>query len=131
VRTALFHVLLSSGLAMPDAVMQYAMPDIDGMLVDVAAIQRRRDRMAAGLREQGYQLHIPEATFYLLPRSPVADDRTFCALLAEEGVAVLPGHVIELPGYFRISLTATDEMVEQSLPIFARAIQQARSRMHT
>jgi aspartate aminotransferase len=131
VRTALFHVLLSSGLAMPDAVMQYAMPDIDGMLVDVAAIQRRRDRMAAGLREQGYQLHVPEATFYLLPRSPVADDRTFCALLAEEGVAVLPGHVIELPGYFRISLTATDEMVEQSLPIFARAIQQARSRMHT
>jgi histidinol-phosphate/aromatic aminotransferase/cobyric acid decarboxylase-like protein len=31
------------------------------------------------------------------------------------------------PGYFRISLTATDEMVERSLPVFARAIEQARS----
>ena len=126
-RTALFHVLFSSGLVMPDAVMQYALPDIDGLLIDIAAIQRRRDRMVTRLREQGYQLHIPEATFYLLPRAPIADDRAFCALVADQGVAVLPGHVIELPGYFRISLTATDEMVEQSLPIFARVIEQARS----
>jgi len=124
-RDAVFHVLLSSGLAMPDAVMQYALPDIDGLLIDVAAIQRRRDRMVAALREQGYQVHSPEATFYLLPQAPVADDSAFCALLARQGVAVLPGHVIELPGYFRISLTATDEIVERSLPIFAHAIQHA------
>jgi aspartate aminotransferase len=126
-RKAVFHVLLSSGLAMPDAVMQYALPDIDGLLVDVAAIQRRRDRMVTGLQEQGYQVQSPEATFYLLPRAPVADDHVFCALLAGQGVAVLPGHVIELPGYFRICLTATDEMVERSLPIFANAIQNANS----
>jgi aspartate aminotransferase len=126
-RKAVFHALLSSGLAMPDAVMQYALPDIDGLLISVAAIQRRRDRMVAALREQGYQLHSPEATFYLLPQAPQADDRAFCAFLAEQGIAVLPGHVIELPGYFRISLTATDEMVERSLPIFAQAIQHANS----
>jgi aspartate aminotransferase len=126
-RKALFHVLISSGLAVPDAVMQYALPDIDGLIIDVAAIQRRRDRMVTGLREQGYQLHSPQATFYLLPRAPIANDRAFCALLAEQGVAVLPGHVVELPGYFRISLTVTDQMVERSLPIFARAIQHASS----
>jgi aspartate aminotransferase len=63
----------------------------------------------------------------LLPRAPVTDDRAFCALLADQGVLVLPGHVVELPGYFRISLTATDEMVQRSLPVFARAIQRARS----
>jgi aspartate aminotransferase len=131
VRKALFSVIISSGLMMPDAVMQYALPDIDGLLVDVAAMECRRDRMVAALREQGYELHIPEATFYLLPQAPVADDRAFCALLAEQGVVVLPGHVIELPGYFRISLTATEEMVERSLPIFARAIEQARSRLRT
>lgn len=130
-RTALFHVLLSSGLAMPDAVMQYALPDIDGLLLDITAIQRRRDRMVTALREQGYQLHSPEATFYLLPRAPIADDRAFCTLLAQQGIAVLPGHVIELPGYFRICLTATDDMVEQSLPIFARVIEQARSSLPT
>ena len=125
VRRALLN--FSFGMA-PDAVMQYALPDIDGLLIDVPAIERRRDRMVAVLREQGYELHVPEGTFYLLPRAPLADDRAFCAFLAEEGVAVLPGYVVELPGYFRISLTATDEMVEWSLPVFARAIEWARSR---
>lgn len=124
VRRALLGFSFAS---VPDAVMQYALPDIDCLLIDVAAIERRRDRMVAVLREQGYEVDIPEGTFYLLPRAPLADDRAFCALLAEEGVAVLPGHVVELPGYFRISLTATDEMVERSFPVFARAIERARS----
>jgi aspartate aminotransferase len=35
---------------------------------------------------------------------------------------------LELPGYFRISLTATDEMIERALPVFAAAMQQARAR---
>ncbi|MDQ4009741.1 MAG: aminotransferase class I/II-fold pyridoxal phosphate-dependent enzyme [Actinomycetota bacterium] len=125
VRRALLN--FSFGMA-PDAVMQYALPDIDGLLIDIPAIEHRRDRMVAVLREQGYQVHLPEGAFYLLPRAPLVDDRAFCAFLAEEGVAVLPGHVVELPGYFRISLTATDEMVERSLPVFARALEWARSR---
>ncbi|MBV9143753.1 MAG: aminotransferase class I/II-fold pyridoxal phosphate-dependent enzyme [Pseudonocardiales bacterium] len=80
------------------------------------------------MREQGYEVQSPEGTFYLLPRAPLADDRALCALLAQEGVAVMPGHVVELPGYFRISLTATDEIVERSFPVFARAIAAATSR---
>jgi aspartate aminotransferase len=129
-RTALLHVLISSGLAMPDAVMQYALPDIDGLCIDVATIQRRRDRMVPELRRQGYRVQLPEATFYLLPQAPGGDDRAWCARLAQQGIAVLPGHVIELPGYFRISLTATDDMVEQSLPIFAEAIRHTNSSTH-
>ena len=128
VRMALLSGNFSCGVVTPDAVMQYALPDIEGLLIDVAAIEHRRDRMVAVLREQGYEVEIPEGTFYLLPRAPLADDRAFCALLAKEGVAVLPGHVVELPGYFRISLTATDEMVERSFPVFARAIQGAKLR---
>ena len=128
VRMALLSVGFSAGAVTPDAVMQYALPDIDDLLIDIAAIERRRDRMVAVLREQGYEVQVPEGTFYLLPRAPLADDRVFCALLAKEGVAVMPGHVVELPGYFRISLTATDEMVERSFPVFARAIEEAKSR---
>jgi aspartate aminotransferase len=128
VRRALLNFIFGS---MPDAVMQYALPDIEHLLIDVAAIERRRDRMVSALREQGYEVQIPEGTFYLLPRAPLADDRAFCAHLADEGVLVLPGHVVELPGYFRISLTANDEMVDRSLPVFARAIERTRSRHAT
>ncbi len=34
---------------------------------------------------------------------------------------ILPGTVVEVPGWFRISLTANDAMVEASLPGFERA----------
>ena len=38
---------------------------------------------------------------------------------------VLPGAVVETPGWFRISLTPSDEMVERGLIGFARARERA------
>ena len=78
--------------------------------------------MLRALRGMGYDVHTPEGTFYLLPRCPSPDDWTFARMLARAKVLVLPGQVVELPGYFRISLTGTDDMVERSLPVFERAI---------
>jgi aspartate aminotransferase len=107
---------------LPDALMQYALPDIEQMCIDVGDLEAKRDRMARELRTMGYRLHVPEATFYLLPRCPVADDLQFSLLLAERGVAVLPGRALEMPGFFRISLTATHDMIDRALPVFADAI---------
>ena len=42
-------------------------------------------------------------------------------VLAELGALVLPGTIVELPGWFRISLTASDEMVESGLRAFQAA----------
>jgi aspartate aminotransferase len=112
---------LATANAQPDAVMQYALPDIEHITLDLPRLQRRRDRMLGALRGMGYQVHTPEATFYLLPRCPSADDWAFARALAREKVLVLPGEVVEMPGYFRISLTATDDMVERSLAVFERA----------
>jgi aspartate aminotransferase len=42
-------------------------------------------------------------------------------------VLVLPGTIVEVPGWFRVSLTASDEMVEASLPRFAAAMHEARA----
>ena len=69
----------------------------------------------------------PEGTFYVLVRTPIDDDLAFAERLAEEhDVLVLPGTVVELPGWVRVSLTASDEMVEQALPGFERALAQTR-----
>ena len=38
---------------------------------------------------------------------------------------MLPGQIVEVPGWFRISLTATDEMVERGLAGFTRARERA------
>jgi len=108
----------------PDAVMQYATPRLEQLSIDLDGLHRKRDVMVAALRDQGYELHLPEGTFYLLPRSPDPDDKAFCKALAARGVYVLPGYLVEMPGFFRISLTATDEMIERALPLFAAAIKE-------
>lgn len=125
IRAALMMVSLSSAVGMPDAVMQYALADIDPLLIDLDHLQEKRDWMVDALREQGYELHVPEATFHLLPRSPIADDVAFTNFLAARDVFVLPGAAVEMPGYFRISLTATDAMIDRALPVFAEAIREA------
>ena len=70
----------------------------------------------------GYETVTPEGTFYVMVRSPMADDDAFVRRLADEDVFVLPGRLFELPGWFRISLTATDEMVGRALTGFEKAL---------
>jgi aspartate aminotransferase len=64
-----------------------------------------------------------------LVRAPIADDGAFTDILAKHRVLVLPGSIVEVPGWFRISLTATDEMVERGIPGFAAAHMEAVARM--
>ncbi len=121
-REALWMSQLAIGAhGAPNAVLQRALGDLDHLSVDVKALQRRRDRLVDALRSYGYDLHSPEGTFYLLPRCPIEDDLAFTERLAEEKVYVLPGVAVEMPGYFRISITGNDDMVERALPIFERA----------
>jgi aspartate aminotransferase len=126
-RPAIITAQLALGWAVPNALLQHALPDLDRLSIDIAHLERKRDRMVGELRAMGYELATPEGTFYLLPRSPWADDLAFVELLAERDVFVLPGSLAEIPGYFRISLTANDEMIERALPHFAAALAHARA----
>ena len=125
-RAALFSTQILSGFATANALLQHALPDIEPLCIDVEHLQYKRDWLVSALRETGYDVHAPEGTFYLLPRSPISDDVAFTDRLAEEGVFCLPGKVVEMPGYFRISLTANDKMIEQAIPGFAKVFARAR-----
>ena len=124
-KQALYISLFTMGLAVPNAVLQYALPDLDTLSIDLGLLERKRDRLVGGLRELGYTTTLPEGTFYVVVRSSLADDWAFAAWLAERKVFVLPGEVCELPGYLRLSLTASEAMVERALPIFAEAMRAA------
>ena len=117
---------IASGFAFPNADLQHAIDDLERLSIDIGAMERRRDRMMAILDDLGYEHTRPEGTFYIMARSPIDDDQRFCEILAEEGAIVLPGNVVEVPGWFRISLTANDEMVERSIGAFRRAGDRAR-----
>ncbi len=117
-RAALVTSQVMSGFAITSALLQHALPDLQPLSIDVEHLQYKRDWLVGALREAGYEVHSPEGTFYLLPRSPLADDMAFINRLAEERVYCLAGTIVEMPGYFRVSLTANDEMIARAIPRF-------------
>jgi aspartate aminotransferase len=121
-RAAVRDLQVAIGFAFPNAVMQHALPELERQSLDVPRLERRRDLMVDALSAMGYRVHRPEGTFYLFPRSPDPDDVAFARRLDEQGILVMPGAVFETPGFFRLCLTATEEMCERSLPGFAAAI---------
>jgi aspartate aminotransferase len=123
-RTAIFSSQILCGWAMSSALMQHALRKIDSLSLDMDELQRRRDQFVNGLRDCGYDVNTPEATFYVMPKTPIEDDARFVALLAEEGVFCLPGHVVEMPGYLRATVTANEAMIERALPKFAAVREQ-------
>ena len=126
VRGAVLLSQVLTGWAFPVAPLQHALVELERITVDVKQLQRRRDRIASALGDQGYELTVPEGTFYILVRSPLADDMAFVELLNRHNNYVLPGAMFEMSGFFRISVTASDEMVERGIPGFAAAIDEAR-----
>ncbi len=110
----------------PNALLQHALPDLNRLSIDIGHLQQKRDRLVAALREIGYDVHSPEGTFYLLPRAPIADDLAFVRSLAARHIYCLPGTVVEMPGTFRLSLTANDNMIERAIPGLAAAFAEAQ-----
>jgi aspartate aminotransferase len=127
VRESIFLAQMLTGYAFPNALLQHAIGDLEQLSIDIPHLQEKRDRMVSDLRQVGYELHSPEGTFYLLPRSPLEDDLQFTSMLARQHVYCLPGKAFEMPGYFRISLTANDAMIRRALPAFAAVMEEVRA----
>jgi aspartate aminotransferase len=125
-RNQVLIVQIATGYSFPNALLQHAIEDLEKLSIDVVKLQRRRDRMVGALAGMGYEPTTPEGTFYIMAKAPIADDVAFAERLIEESIAVLPGTVVEVPGWFRVSLTANDAMVEASLAGFDRARSRAR-----
>jgi aspartate aminotransferase len=126
-REALLLAQIATGWAYPSSIFQHAVPELERMDAGIERLQARRDLVCGALRDQGYELLVPEGTFYVMVRSPDPDDRAFCEGLAREDVWVLPGSMFEAPGWFRISLTGNDDMVAYALPRFEAAIRGLRA----
>ena len=115
---SMFAAQMALGWCFPNAVMQYAVPDLETLSIDRAALARRRDRLVSVLVENGYEVLPPEGTFYLWTKWPAGDPAQLWERLADRNVFVLPGSIMNAPGYFRISLTASDDMVDGALSAF-------------
>ncbi|UFS70458.1 aminotransferase class I/II-fold pyridoxal phosphate-dependent enzyme [Geomonas sp. RF6] len=126
-RKAIWSQQMLNSWAFPNALMQHALGELDNIAIDVEGLQRKRDLVVRELSSMGYRMRPPEGTFYCLIRSPLADDRVFVDMLAEHDVFCIPGSLQGAEGYFRLSLTGSEEMIGKALPIFRQVLQEARS----
>jgi len=115
-RAALMPIGLAIGWGFPDAVMQYSVPELEKLSLDMVELTRKRDRMYGALTEAGFEVTRPEGTFYLWGRAPGGDAVRFCTALEARGVYVMPGTLFAQPHQFRISLTATMAMIDRAVP---------------
>ena len=104
------------------ALMQRVVACMQGMSVDIAEYARKRELLCDGLAGFGYEFVKPAGTFYLFPRSPIADDVEFVNVLKEERILVVPGSGFNGPGYFRIAFCVDDTTIKNAMPGFGRAI---------
>jgi aspartate aminotransferase len=109
---------MALGWCFPNAVMQYAIPDLETLSIDQRALARRRDQLMPALTVNGYEPLPPEGTFYLWSKWPDGSPGQLWDELADRKVFVLPGSLMHAPGYFRVSLTASDQMVERAVRVF-------------
>jgi len=120
-RGAFMPIQLAIGWNFPNALMQHSVRALESVSIDMAELTRKRDRLYGALNDAGYTLTRPEGTFYLWGEAPDADAQAYCDALAERGVHLMPGTIFERPAHFRISLTATMEMIERALPLLVAA----------
>ncbi len=121
VRGGVLATQIANGWTFPNVLMQYAVPELEGLSIDVEQLQAKRDRLASAMIDYGYEVEVPEAAMFLWVRSPWRDSADFADLLADYDIFVIPGSLANFEGYFRISLTATEEMISRSLPGFEAA----------
>ncbi|UJR16612.1 hypothetical protein I4U23_003512 [Adineta vaga] len=119
---------MMNGFMVPDCISQYSIQDIETLSIgiDMDRLEKKLNIMCDMLISIGYEIPIrPEGTFYVMVKSPLEDDRAFCVILSEYNIWCLPGSVCVMKGYFRICLTATEEMIEKSEDGFREAFKRA------
>ncbi len=114
------------GFVNAPAIMQRVVAELQQVSVDNAIYENRRNIFCSILDEAGYEFLHPKGAFYLFPRTPIADDVEFCAILQEEKILTVPGRGFGAPGHFRISFCIDENIIQRSAEGFNRAMQKAK-----
>lgn len=86
--------------------------------VDVGIYKKNRDLLYNHLIELGFTCVKPQGAFYLFPKSPIADDKKFCADAKKFNLLIVPGSSFGCPGFVRLSYCVSYDTIKNSLPAF-------------
>lgn len=86
---------------------------------DISYYNRNREALYQGLADCGFSCIKPEGAFYLFVKSPVEDEKEFCAAGKKYHILMVPGSSFGCPGYVRLAYCVSYETIINSLPKFA------------
>ena len=86
--------------------------------VDVGDYRQRRDAIYSILVEAGFDVNLPDGTFYIFPKSPIVDDVELIRVMLEHRILAVPGVGFGRKGYFRIAYCVGMDVIENSRKAF-------------
>ena len=85
---------------------------------DISYYDRNRETLYGGLLDCGFACIKPEGAFYLFVKSPVSDEKAFCAAAKKYNILIVPGSSFGCPGYVRMAYCVAYETIVNALPKF-------------
>ena len=95
---------------------------------DLESYDRNRRALYEGLTAMGYEMAKPDGAFYLFIKAPGGDARAFSDLAKQHDLLLVPGDGFGCPGYFRICYCVSYDMIQRSLPVFAKLIRDCQQK---
>lgn len=111
-----------TGIATPTSLMQLAAPRLLSLRYSSEWLLEWRKRFVEELFAAGYDATLPDATMFVYVKTPPQydDDFEFVEEIARAGLLALPAPVFHHGGYFRLSLTGSEQMMERALSVLGK-----------
>ena len=111
----------------PSSLIQLGVAKVLDETSDLSIYEKNKNILYKELTAMGYECVEPGGTFYMFPKTPIADANEFCNMTAHElDLILVPGDSFMCPGHMRLAYCTTTDMVERSLPLFEKAIEMCK-----
>lgn len=111
----------------PSSLIQLGVAKVLDETSDLSIYEKNKNILYKELTAIGYECVEPGGTFYMFPKTPIADANEFCNMTAHElDLILVPGDSFMCPGHMRLAYCTTTDMVERSLPLFEKAIKMCK-----
>lgn len=111
----------------PSSLIQLGVAKVLDETSDLSIYEKNKNILYKELTAMGYECVEPGGTFYMFPKTPIADANEFCNMTAHElDLILVPGDSFMCQGHMRLAYCTTTDMVERSLPLFEKAIKMCK-----
>ena len=102
------------GFVNAPSIFQRVIADNLELATGVESYKARRDRLYGIITKAGFTCPKPKGAFYLFIKSPIENDREFCAAALKHNILAVSGSGFGYPGYFRLAYCVSIDTIERS-----------------